>query len=142
MTRDESDSHDDEGRTDELTIHVSGADLPTGEDERTAILDELGEAVGNILTENHGITADSVTGDVGPEYTQIGDGCPICGFSAVVLRDYTYTDNGSTASAYCPECEWRGSAIYRLIDYETHRPDDEWRSAVASGRKSAHYHTY
>jgi len=139
--------NDSEEQSDELVIRVSGAALPDGEQERETILQDLGRQVGRILSENHGIHADSVSGDVGPQYTQIGDDCPVCGHSRVELRDYTYTGNGATASAFCPECEWRGTAVYRLIDYEGHWPGDDWRSAdwrsaVASNRKTAHYHGY
>ena len=142
MARNQADANGTEEQADELVIRVSGAALPDGEQERETILQDLGRQVGRILSENHGIHADSVSGDVGPQYTQIGDDCPVCGHSRVELRDYTYTGNGATASAFCPECEWRGTAIYRLIDYEAHRPDDDWRSAVESDRKTAHYHGY
>ena len=141
MTDRNDTDHDDE-RTDELTICVSGVDFPAGEDERAAVLDDLGEAVGNILTENHGLHADRVSGSVGPHYTQIDDGCPVCGHSAVEFRDWTYSGNGGYASAFCPECHWSGSAVYRLIDYEAHRPDSDWTSAVESGEKTAHYYDY
>jgi hypothetical protein len=142
MASNQADANGTEGQADELVIRVSGAALPDGEQERDTILQDLGRQVGRILSENHGIHADTVSGDVGPQYTQIGDDCPICGHSRVELRDYTYTGNGATASAFCPECDWAGTAIYRLIDYEAHRPDDDWRSAVESDRKTAHYHEY
>jgi hypothetical protein len=142
MASNQADANGTEEQADELVIRVSGAALPDGEQERDTILQDLGRQVGRILSENHGIHADSVSGDVGPQYTQIGDDCPVCGHSGVELRDYTYTGNGATASAFCPECDWAGTAIYRLIDYEAHRPDDDWRSAVESDRKTAHYHEY
>jgi hypothetical protein len=142
MASNQADANGTEEQADELVIRVSGAALPDGEQERETILQDLGRQVGRILSENHGIHADSVSGDVGPQYTQIGDDCPVCGHSGVELRDYTYTSNGATASAFCPECDWAGTAIYRLIDYEAHRPDDDWRSAVESDRKTAHYHEY
>ena len=147
MARNQADANGTEEQADELVIRVSGAALPDGEQERETILQDLGRQVGRILSENHGIHADSVSGDVGPQYTQIADDCPVCEYSRVELRDYTYTDSGAAASAFCPECEWRGTAVYRLIDYEDHRPGDDWRSAdwrsaVESDRKTAHYHEY
>ena len=142
MTDRNDTDHDDDERTDELTIRVSGVDLPADEDERAAVLDDLGETVGNTLTENHGLHADRVSGSVGPHYMQIDDGCPVCGHSAVEFRDWTYSGNGGHASAFCPECHWSGSAIYRLIDYEARRPDSDWGSAVKNGEKTAHYHDY
>jgi hypothetical protein len=142
MASNQADANGTEGQADELVIRVSGAALPDGEQERETILQDLGRQVGRILSENHGIHADTVSGDVGPQHNQIGDDCPICGHSRVELRDYTYTGNGATASAFCPECDWAGTAIYRLINYEAHRPDDDWRSAVESDRETAHYHEY
>ena len=134
---------DDSGEWDtELTIRVSGATFPDDEQDRETILQDLGRQVGRILEENHGIHADHVGGNIGPEYTQIGDDCPVCGHSRVELRDFTFTDNGATASAFCPECHWSGTAIYRLIDYESRRNDDDWRSAVVSGKSSAHRFSY
>jgi hypothetical protein len=147
MASNQAGANGTEEQADELVIRVSGAALPDGEQERETILQDLGRQVGRILSENHGIHADSVSGDVGPQYTQIGDDCPVCEHSGVELRDYTYTDSGAAASAFCPECEWRGTAVYRLIDYEDRRPgngrrSENWRSAVASDRKTAHYHGY
>jgi hypothetical protein len=142
MTDRNETNHDDGERIDELTICLGGVDLPAGEDECAALLDDLGEAVGSILTENYGIHADRVSGSVGPHYTQIDDGCPVCGYTAVEFRDWTYSGNGGNASAFCPECEWAGSAVYRLIDYEARRPDSDWTSAVESGEKTAYYYDY
>ena len=128
-----------EAQTDELTIRITGADLPDDPDDRTAIVNDLGELLADALRENHGIESERVTGGVGPEYTQIGSGCPECG-TELALRDYTYTGNGATASASCSACRFRGRAIYRLIDIET--DGEDWRSAVAAGKATPHRYEY
>ena len=123
----------------ELTIRIKGANLPDDPDDRTAMVNDLGELLADTLRENHGIESERVTGGVGPEYTQIGSGCPECG-TELELRDYTYIGNGAIASASCSECHFRGAAIYRLIDIET--GGEDWRSAVEAGKATPQRYEY
>ena len=51
---------------------------------------------------------------------------------------------GPVAEANCarsPECEWRGRAIYRLIDFES-GPVADGESAVANGDMTPSYYPY
>ena len=115
-----------------VTISIENYPLPTAEDDRTKALEDLEEAIGGLL---HGQTdTASITTRTGHRYVEIGDDCPRCG-GTLELREYTYCDNGAVAEANCahaPECDWRGRAIYRLIDLES-GPTTDVNSAVVDG---------
>ena len=124
-----------------VTISIENYPLPVGEDDRTKALEDLEETIGGLL---HG-HADhaSITTRAGHHYVEIGDNCPRCG-GTLELREYTYCDNGAVAEANCahaPDCDWRGRAIYRLIDLES-GPITDANSAVANGDMTPSYYPY
>ena len=137
---DNTDSASTETTTEErVTITLHDYPIPTDEVERGVVLEMLEDAINDLSDVN---PVDTTT-RIGHHYVQIGDDCPRCG-GTLELREYTYCDNGAVAEANCahaPECEWRGRAIYRMIDLES-GPVADVESAVANGDMAPSYHSY
>jgi hypothetical protein len=125
-----------------LTITIEGIDTPINP-IRQAIHDALAAQVGDALLENYEIDADRVTVSEGHQYTQISDRCPTCDTTLELAEIHADTANGAHASARCSDddCEWRGTAVYRLIDLES-RSDDTSESVVSSGKTTPDYYPY
>jgi hypothetical protein len=137
---DNTDSDSTEKMTEErVTITLHNYPMPVAEDERARGLEMLEDAINDLL----GVNPAAITTRVGHHYVQIGDDCPRCG-GTLELREYTYCDNGAVAEANCahaPDCEWRGRAIYRLIDLES-GPVADVESAVTNGDMTPSYLPY
>ena len=139
---DSTDSDSTETTTEErVTITLYGYLVPTDDIERNQELGAFKEA----LTAMPGVSIHprDIAITVGHHYVQIGDDCPRCG-GTLELREYTYCDNGAVAEANCahaPDCEWRGRAIYRMIDLES-GPVTDVESAVANGDMTPSYYSY
>ena len=124
-----------------VTITVEDCPLPLSEDDREEALEELEDAVGSLLNER--MESADFTTRSGYQYAQVDSRCPRCG-GRLELRGYTYLDNGACAEANCaniPDCEWNGTAIYRLIDLEG-GPDAAAESAVIMGDVTPSYCPY
>ena len=142
MMGDSTDSDSTETTTEErVMITLTDYPVPVAEDDRETGLEALEDAISQLLDVN--IVPADITARVGHYYVQIGDDCPRCG-GTLELREYTYCDNGAVAEANCahaPDCEWRGRAIYRLIDLES-GPVADVESAVANGDMTPSYYPY
>jgi hypothetical protein len=142
MMGDSTDSDSTETTTEErVTITLTDYPVPVAEDDRETGLEALEDAISQLLDVN--IAPADITARVGHHYVQIGDDCPRCG-GTLELREYTYCDNGAVAEANCahaPDCEWRGRAIYRMIDLES-GPVTDVESAVANGDMTPSYYSY
>ena len=142
MMSDNTDSDSTETTTEErVTITLTDYPVPVAEDEREIGMEALEDAISKLLDVN--IAPADITARVGHHYVQIGDDCPRCG-DTLELREYTYRDNGAVAEANCahaPDCEWRGRAIYRMIDLES-GPVADVESAVANGDMTPSYYSY
>ena len=126
---------------DRVTITLHDYPVPDAEDEREIALEALKDAINDHLDGN--TKSADITTRVGHHYVQINDNCPRCG-GRLELREYTYYDNGAVAEANCanaPDCEWRGHAVYRLIDLES-GPAVDAESAVANGDMTPSYYPY
>ncbi|UOO96597.1 hypothetical protein MUK72_15485 (plasmid) [Halococcus dombrowskii] len=139
---DSTDSDSTETTTEErVTITLTDYPVPVAEDDRETGLEALEDAISQLLDVN--IAPADITARVGHHYVQIGDDCPRCG-GTLELREYTYCDNGAVAEANCahaPDCEWRGRAIYRMIDLES-GPVTDVESTVANGDMTPSYYSY
>jgi hypothetical protein len=136
-----SDSTEKTTTEERVTITLTDYPIPVAEDDREIGLEALEDAISQLLGVN--VASADITTRVGHHYVQIGDDCPRCG-GTLELREYTYCDNGAVAEANCaraPECEWRGRAIYRMIDLES-GPAADVESAVANGDITPSYHPY
>lgn len=123
-----------------VTITIEDCPLPLAEDDRGEALEDLEDAIGGFL---HGhMEPASITTTTGYRYAEIEDSCPFCGRD-LELCEYTYTHNGASAEANCPDpdCGWRGNAIYRLTDLEGGR-GSAFESAVLTGDATPSYHPY
>jgi hypothetical protein len=123
-----------------VTITIEDCTLPLAEDDREEALEDLEDAIGDLL---HGyMEPGSITTATSYRYAAIEDNCPLCSLD-LELRDYTYTHNGASAEANCPDpdCGWRGTAIYRLTDLEGGR-GSTFESAVLTGDATPSYHPY
>jgi len=142
MMGDNTDNDSTETTTEErVTITLADYPVPVAEDERAIGLEALEDAISQLLDVN--IAPADITAKVGHQYVQIGDNCPRCG-GTLELREYSYCDNGAVAEANCahaPDCEWRGRAIYRMIDLES-GPVTDVESAVANGDMTPSYYSY
>jgi hypothetical protein len=137
----DGDSNEKTTTEERVTITLRNYPIPVTEDEREIGLEALKDAISQLLGVN--VAPADITVRVGHHYVQIGDDCPRCG-GTLELREYTYCDNGAVAEANCahaPECEWRGRAIYRIIDLES-GPAADVESAVANGDITPSYHPY
>jgi hypothetical protein len=137
----DSDSTETATTEERVTITLTDYPIPVAEDKRAAELEALEDAINDLRGVN--IEPADITARVGHHYVQIGDNCPRCG-GTLELREYTYCDNGAVAEANCahaPDCEWRGRAIYRMIDLES-GPVSDVESAVANGDMTPSYHSY
>jgi hypothetical protein len=137
----DSDSTETATTEERVTITLRNFPIPVAEDKRAAELKTLEDAINDL----RGVSIEpaDITARVGHHYVQIGDDCPRCG-GTLELREYTYCDNGAVAEANCaraPDCEWRGRAIYRMIDLES-GPVSDVESAVASGDMTPSYYPY
>jgi hypothetical protein len=141
---DDTDNNDGTDGTDTIekrvTITIEDCPLPLAEDDREEALEDLEDAIGGLL---HGhMEPTSITTMTGYQYAAIEDNCPLCGLD-LELREYTYTHNGASAEANCPDpdCGWRGTAIYQLADLEGGR-GSIFESAVLTGDATPSYHPY
>ena len=124
-----------------VTITVEDCPLPLSEDARKEALEELEDEIGHLLHER--VEPASITTTTGYRYAQIDDSCPRCG-DRLQLRSYTYSENGAYAEANCADasdCDWRGTAIYRLIDLEG-GIGSAAESAVLTGDATPSYYPY
>ena len=124
-----------------VTISIEDYPLPVAEDARARVLEQFEEAVRGLL-HWHADPGRIIT-RTGHHYVEVGDDCPRCG-GTLALREYTYCDNGAVAEASCahaPECDWRGRAVYRLVDLES-EPVVDGESAVANGDLTPSYYLY
>lgn len=135
---------DEENDGDVLTIRVKGAQLPEDGETLERIEDRLGTVVGDILREDYGVQAEGVTTRIGHEYTQISDNCPWCGEMVELFELEADTENGAYATAECTDddCEFYGTAVYRLIDFERFNPEDGFEAAVNEGICTPSYYGY
>ena len=124
-----------------ITITIEDCPLPVTETAREEALADLEDAIGSLLYGH--MEPANITTRTGHHYVQIGDDCPYCG-GTLELREYTYCDNGAVAEANCahtPNCEWRGRAVYRMIDLES-GPVVDGESAVRTGDMTPSYLPY
>jgi hypothetical protein len=137
----DSDSTETATTEERVTITLRNYPIPVAEDKRAAELKTLEDAINDLRGVS--IAPADITTKIGHHYVQIGDDCPRCG-GTLELREYTYWDNGAVAEANCahaPDCEWRGRAIYRMIDLES-GPIADVESAVANGDMTPSYYPY
>ena len=125
-----------------ITITIEDCPLPLSEDDREGALEGLEDELGHLLHQQ-GMASASITTTTGYRYAQVPERCPLCG-TRLELRSYTYSDNGAYADASCadaPECGWRGTAVYRLIDLEG-GVGATTESAVLTGDATPEYYPY
>lgn len=128
-----------------ITITLDRVQLP--EQEQQSLLTELEEKVHRLCTENAVLDPEHVRAVAGHRYVQISDDCPKCG-SVLVLRGLVADhENGAHADTECPDCGYRGTAVYRLIDHESaifndETGESEWQSAVNQGEVTPIYNPY
>lgn len=140
---DTTDSNGDKRRTTEerVTITLRDYPIPVAENDRGIGLKVLEDTVSDLLGDS--IDPASVTVTTGHRFTQIDDECPRCG-GTLELRDYTYCNGGAVAEANCinaPDCEWRGQAVYRLVDLAGGAIRNS-ESAVTTGKVTPTYYPY
>jgi len=118
-----------------ISLQVSNVKLPNDSEEREHLLQEINEAVKQVLAANS-IEDPRPSAYSGHTYAQIPFRCPFCdeveGFR--LFNPELGPENAARATAYC-DCGWYGEAQYRLIDFveegidhgEEHSPpsDDE-----------------
>lgn len=98
---------------------------------------------GNLDALSRELTAENTSISAGHQYTEIDDRCPDCETKLEITRVQPDTENGAHASTRCPadDCEWTGTAIYRLIDL-AHSGENAPDSTVANGETVPEYHPY
>lgn len=127
-----------------LTISVATIDLPIDDQDRQAVLDELGDHVGSWLDEHSDVESDaSISVTTGQQYSQVSAVCPRCGEPLEVHGIHMDDENGAFAVAVCngTNCDWSGDAVYRIIDLEGSE-GDAYESAVGAGDVIPSYHQY
>ncbi len=89
------------------------------------------------------LTAEDISLSTGHQYTEIDDRCPECDTKLEITRVQPDAENGAHAPTRCSndDCEWAGTAVYRLIDLEK-RADGIPESAVANGGAQPTYYPY
>jgi hypothetical protein len=121
-----------------LTIMVRDCNLPDDESEKSQILEDVREALSDVLTEYDVEEEDELVMHDGDIYAQtnVHLHCPDCR-DPLKLREFRLgPENGADAVASC-SCGWSGRAVYRLIDLEEETEDGsedeiaEKRSCVA-----------
>jgi hypothetical protein len=140
---DTTDSSSGERQTVEKRVMITVRDypVPVVEDDREIGLEALEDAINDQL--GNDIDPASITATTGHHFTEIDDECPRCG-GTLELRDYTYCNGGAVAEANCinaPDCEWRGQAVYRLVDLAGGAVKDG-ESAVTTGEVTPTYIPY
>lgn len=124
-----------------VTITLTDYPVPVAEDDREVGLEMLEDEISDLLGSN--VDPASITTTTGHRFTGIDDVCPRCG-GTLELRDYTYCDGRATAEANCinaPDCEWRGKALYQLVDLAGSSVKDG-ESAVTTGEATPTYIPY
>jgi hypothetical protein len=101
-----------------LTIMVRDCDLTDDESKKSQILEDMREALSDILTE-YDVEEDSLVTYDGHIYAQtnIHVHCPDCRERLKLRGLRLGPENGADAMASC-SCGWSGRAVYRLIDLE------------------------
>jgi hypothetical protein len=108
---------------DQLSIFVEQVALPSEQERRETLVDELEQAIGTVL-DDHGLDRERIKVIDGHTYSMIEDDCPQCGDRLEVLDLEPDASNGALATALC-DCGWHGTAIYRLIDLHEPHPAEE-----------------
>lgn len=127
-----------------VTITIEAVPFPAGEAARALLLDTLASRAEAWLTATGSpVEQDRVSVSTGYRYGQISDRCPLCDERIELLDLQADTENGAHASAACSgnECEWTGTAVYRLIDLEG-GIGDAIESAVLTGDTTPSYYSY
>jgi predicted RNA-binding Zn-ribbon protein involved in translation (DUF1610 family) len=136
QTTDETDAE-----TDEIIIHVTEADLPSGE-EREAIITEMEELIGETFHE-YGRNPPYVQVESGHEFAGIPDECPECGETLQITNAEPQSGRSALADTQCPSCEYVGRATYWLTDLTPHtKTGNPGHSVVRNGTVQPDYRTY
>lgn len=108
-----------------------------------ALSEEFDGSPDDLVALSRDFSADNISISTGHQYTGIDDRCPACETKLELTRVQPDTENGAHAPARCPDddCEWVGTAVYRLIDLESETGESH-ESAVSSGDITPNYRSY
>lgn len=129
----------EKSQTESVSLRARGIELPDDKEARADLLDDLNEAVENVL-DDHDLSANSVAGHAGHEYAQIAARCPECDGELSISEPRIGSENSAHALGECRDCEYIGSITYRIIDLEDE--DEPTNSAVSAGKRSPNYVEY
>jgi hypothetical protein len=133
-----------------LIIMVRDCDLTDDESKKSRILEDMREALSDVLTEyDVEEEEEALVMYDGHIYAQTNDHvhCPDCQNPLELREVQLGPENGADALASC-SCGWSGRAVYRLIDLEEETEDGsedgftEMRSCVAHREMRVSYSPY
>lgn len=140
---------DELAETSRLSIDIEGIDLPTDDDARQALLDEIEDEVNEII-EDEGLSANGARAKTGHQYAQIPPHCPRCEHPLTIRHPVTLENElpaETHCSVFCSQCGYGGGVTYKLVDvttnkYVAERKAEIYRSEVADRKVFPEYHSY
>lgn len=116
--------------SDPLTLMVEDCELPSDEQERERVLNELESVLANTLPDydESEETLRIFDGDFYAQ-TNMHVNCPDCRERLTLEEFRLGPENGAAALAYC-SCGWSGRAVYRLIDLHKDVDNDDDRDPI------------
>jgi hypothetical protein len=102
-----------------MTIVLEECPLPATKHERDMVLNDVTTAVRNAIPTTDDRPFPAITVRTGYHYAQVRNVCPHCGEPLVVDSVRLTKDNrGAHADVGCTACDYSGTAVCRVVDYE------------------------